>query len=77
MPPNYGAAYSARFQAIYAQVSDRQGIHYLPRFLQGIAASGPGLMQADGIHPTVTAQPMLARKVADRVSQILGPSPIQ
>ena len=71
MPPNLGAAYNARFQQIFDQVTSETGIHYLPRFLDGIAASDPALMQEDGIHPTAQAQPLLAAKVSARMSEIL------
>lgn len=71
MPPNFGAAYNARFQQIFEQVTSETGIHYLPRFLEGVAASDPALMQGDGIHPTELAQPILARKVTDKMNEIL------
>ncbi len=71
MPPNFGAAYNQRFQQIFASVTDEFDIHFLPRFLEGVAASDPDLMQADGIHPTAKAQPLLARRVGERMSQIL------
>ena len=63
MPPNFGAAYNARFQQIFEKVNAEFDIHYLPRFLEGVAASDPALMQDDGIHPTALAQPILAQKV--------------
>ena len=73
MPPNLGVAYNNHFQKIFENVVERYAIHYLPRFLEGIAASDPDLMQADGIHPTELAQPMLAQKVARQMLQIIGP----
>lgn len=71
MPPNFGAAYNTRFQQVFETVAREFEIHYLPRFLEGVAASDPGLMQADGIHPTELAQPILARRVEARMEQIL------
>ena len=71
MPPNFGAAYNARFQQIFETVSSETGVHYLPRFLEGVAASDPALMQADGIHPSAAAQPILARKVTAAMTAIL------
>jgi acyl-CoA thioesterase-1 len=71
MPPNFGAAYNARFQQIFEQVTAETDIDYLPRFLEGVAASDPALMQDDGIHPTAQAQPILAQKVTDKMSEIL------
>jgi len=72
MPPNFGAAYNARFQQIFETVSAETGIHYLPRFLEGVAAGDPALMQADGIHPTALAQPILAQKVTSAMTEILN-----
>lgn len=72
MPPNFGAAYNARFQQIFESTADEFEIHYLARFLDGIAASDPALMQADGIHPTAIAQPLLAQKVETKMNQILN-----
>jgi acyl-CoA thioesterase-1 len=72
MPPNFGGAYNTRFQQIFESVAADSGIHYLPRFLEGVAAADPALMQADGIHPTELAQPILAQKVTDQMSPILN-----
>ena len=72
MPPNFGAAYNDRFQQIFDRVTAEFDIHYLARFLEGVAASDPALMQADGIHPTAMAQPILARKVTSAMVGILS-----
>jgi acyl-CoA thioesterase-1 len=71
MPPNFGAAYNARFQQIFDKVNAEFDIHYLPRFLEGVAASDPALMQEDGIHPTALAQPILAQKVTSVMAEII------
>ena len=71
MPPNFGAAYNARFQQIFEKVNAEFVIHYLPRFLEGVAASDPALMQDDGIHPTALAQPILAQKVTSVMVEII------
>ncbi len=72
MPPNFGAAYNMRFQRVFESIVDEFEIHYLPRFLDGVAASDPALMQSDGIHPTALAQSILAQKVESRMSRILN-----
>jgi acyl-CoA thioesterase-1 len=71
MPPNFGAAYNARFQQIFDKVNAEFDIHYLPRFLEDVAAGDPALMQEDGIHPTALAQPILAQKVTSVMAEIL------
>lgn len=72
MPPNFGFTYNQRFQQVFETVAEEFGVHYLPKFLEGVAASDPALMQADGIHPTAAAQPILAEKVIDRMAEILA-----
>ncbi|UCH41003.1 MAG: arylesterase [Gammaproteobacteria bacterium] len=72
MPPNLGAAYNKRFQQIFESIASEFAIHYLPRFMEGVAASDPVLMQADGIHPTEIAQPLLAQKVETQMRAILS-----
>jgi acyl-CoA thioesterase-1 len=71
MPPNFGAAYNDRFQQIFDKVNAEFDIHYLPRFLEDVAAGDPALMQEDGIHPTALAQPILAQKVTSVMAEIL------
>ena len=63
LPPNLGPAYNRRFQQIYQNLSENSAVTYLPKFLQGVAADKPDYMQADGIHPTALAQPILAERV--------------
>ncbi len=63
LPPNLGPVYNQRFQQIYEQLASQLPVVYLPRFLEGIAATKPEYMQEDGIHPTEIAQPLLADKV--------------
>ena len=71
LPPNLGTAYNQRFQQIFERVSTQNEIFYLPRFLEGVAASGAELMQNDGIHPTSKAQPILASKVLSAMQAML------
>jgi len=72
LPPNLGVAYNQRFQQIFDSVAADNEIHYLPKFLEGVAASSADLMQPDGIHPTAEAQPILADKVTSAVLAMLG-----
>ncbi len=51
IPPNYGAAYSRNFAAIYPRVATATGATLIPFFLEGVAAEKT-LNQSDGIHPT-------------------------
>ncbi len=62
LPPNYGSAYAAKFQAIYQQAAQRHKIPLLPFLLEGFA-DNPELFQADGLHPTTAAQPLIMERV--------------
>ena len=67
-PPNLGAAYTQSFRTIYADVAKREGIPLLPFLLSGVAGI-PRLNQADGIHPNVAGE----RIVADNLWRALKP----
>jgi acyl-CoA thioesterase-1 len=62
LPPNYGAAYTEGFQAIFPAVAEQTGAALVPRLLAGVAEDW-GLMQPDGLHPTAEAQPRLLENV--------------
>ena len=67
-PPNLGAAYAQSFRTIYADIAKREGIPLLPFLLSGVAGI-PRLNQADGIHPNVAGE----RIVADNLWRALKP----
>lgn len=62
IPPNYGQSYTEKFNDTYQELTAEYGIVLLPFLLQDIALE-PGLMQDDGIHPTVAAQPLILDQV--------------
>jgi len=68
IPPNYGLSYTEKFNEMYPALAGQYGIVMLPFLLQDIALE-EGMMQADGIHPTAQAQPL----IVDRVWQVLEP----
>ncbi len=70
IPPNYGRTYSEKFNANYDLLADQFGIVLLPFLLQDVALQD-GLMQADGIHPTATAQPLILEKVWTVIQPLL------
>jgi acyl-CoA thioesterase-1 len=67
-PPNFGAAYTRSFRAIYADIAKKEGIPLLPFLLNGVAGI-PRLNQADGIHPNLAGE----RIVADNLWSALKP----
>lgn len=68
IPPNYGRTYTEKFHENYASLAQQYGAELLPFLLQDIALEAD-LMQADGIHPTAKAQPL----ILDQVWLILEP----
>lgn len=62
LPPNYGAAYTEGFQAVYAEVAEGLGVALVPAFLKGIAEDW-ALMQSDGLHPKSQAQGLILDNV--------------
>ena len=68
IPPNYGKTYTEKFNGTYSELAGKYDLVLLPFLLQDIALD-PGLMQADGIHPTAAAQPL----ILDRVWAVLEP----
>jgi acyl-CoA thioesterase I len=62
LPPNYGQAYTKKFQAIYTDLGRKYNIAVVPLFLKNID-DNPKLMQADGIHPVMEAQQMMLDNV--------------
>ena len=68
LPPNYGARYTERFQAIYHELAREYDLALLPSMVDGIGTE-QSLMQADGIHPNSSAQPL----ICDRIWDVLFP----
>lgn len=72
IPPNYGARYASAFHGVFATLATRHNTLLLPFLLDGIATR-PELMQADGIHPTSAAQPLMRDAVLEVLNAWLEP----
>jgi acyl-CoA thioesterase-1 len=70
-PPNYGSDYSARFNAIYADLAKSFGVPLYPFFLEGVAADAR-LNQADGLHPTAEGVDVIVKNILPTVEAFLG-----
>jgi len=70
LPPNYGAAYTAGFQAVFRKVAQRRRVPFVPHLLGGVAEH-LDLMQADGLHPNAEAQPRLLDNVWPKLEPLL------
>lgn len=72
-PPNLGSDYTARFRAVYADVSREFGVPLVPFLLAGVGGVD-SLNQADGIHPTAEGQRRVAALVWDALRPLLSPA---
>ena len=70
IPPNYGSRYLEAFRESFILISESTGAS-LGSFPLLDVATRPELMQADGIHPTVEAQPIIAERVLPEVLEAL------
>ncbi len=62
LPPNYGDAYTAAFDALYPALAEELGVAFVPFFMEGVAGV-PDLTLPDGLHPTVAGHERLAANI--------------
>lgn len=62
LPPNYGAAYTEKFHAVFTGIARARKVALVPFLLEGFAANRE-LFQEDGIHPAAAAQPAMLENV--------------
>ena len=70
LPANYGPSFRAMFHDVYYAVSSSESVPLVPSFISGVAMD-PALMQEDGIHPNVTAQPLMLDTVWPELEPLL------
>ncbi len=68
LPPNYGQDYTRQFHALYPKLAKRYGVVSLPFMLDGIP---PEQFQADNLHPTAAAQPLIMRNILHSLMPLL------
>ena len=76
IPPNYGHAFAARYQEVYDQLAKLDDVTLVPFFLADVIFK-PEMMQADGLHPTAAAQPLLLEHVWPYVETTLAGSNVR
>ncbi|OIN10427.1 arylesterase [Oceanisphaera psychrotolerans] len=62
LPPNYGRRYLQQFEPIFGKLAEAHRLPLLPFFVSPLIGEN-GMMMDDGIHPTASAQPLIARQV--------------
>lgn len=73
MPPNYGAALTRQFEALYPAVAKATGAALVPFFLKGVGDDAQPLrwFQPDRIHPNEAAQPRMLANVWPELQKLL------
>jgi len=69
LPPNYGP-YAEQFYRRFGEIAKAEKTAYLPFLLEPVATR-PDLFQADGLHPTAAAQPLLLEHVWPALKPLL------
>lgn len=71
LPPNYGPTYTRAFEQSYGELATRYKIALVPFLFAGLEDS-PRHFQADNLHPTAAAQPLLLNNVWQGLAPLLG-----
>lgn len=70
IPPNMGQEYTSEFRKIFPELADKNKTLIIPFLLDQVAGI-PDLNQADGIHPTVEGQKIVAENVWEVLEPVL------
>jgi acyl-CoA thioesterase-1 len=62
LPPNYGMAYTGKFQQVYEDLARAKKIAFVPFLFEGFADNGV-YFQSDRVHPTSEAQALMLETV--------------
>lgn len=68
LPPNYGPAYTRQFRSMYPRLARKHKVALMRFMLQGVP---PDQFQADNLHPTAAAQPLLMRNILHALTPLL------
>ena len=74
LPMNYGRTFGEKFHRVYLELANEQQVPVVPFFLEGVAETLE-LMQPDGIHPAVEAQPRILENVWEGLVPLLSKTP--
>jgi len=77
VPPNYGRAYGDEFARLFATVARAEGAALVPFLLKGVAdvPDSETLFQADRIHPSEAAHPIMLGNVWPVLAPLLRGTP--
>jgi acyl-CoA thioesterase-1 len=69
LPPNYGVPYVNDFRAAFRDLARNEGVAFVPFLLEGLDQREQ--FQADGLHPTAAAQPILLENVWRKIATLV------
>ena len=69
-PPNMGADYARRFDAIFPELAQAHGVPLYPFFLDQVASQA-ALNQRDGIHPTAAGIDVIVRGILPKAEELV------
>ena len=70
IPPNYGGDYTRRFTAMYPTLAKEYKVSLVPFMLEGLLDK-PEMFQADRIHPSKEAQPIILDNIWPHLKPLL------
>jgi acyl-CoA thioesterase-1 len=76
LPPNYGMAYTEKFQQTFAEVARGRKTAFVPFLFEGFAEQ-LRYFQTDRVHPTAEAQPLMLETVWKGLKPLLGGARLQ
>ena len=62
IPPNYGVVYSEKFESQFVELANDHQLPFIPFFLENVMQDLK-LLQADELHPTAEAQPIILESI--------------
>ena len=62
VPPSYGPRYLDQFRGLFVQLADEYKIPFIDFYDESFVIT-PGYIQADGLHPSVSGQPIIRDSV--------------
>jgi len=69
LPPNYGVPYVNQFRAAFGEVARDERVAFVPFLLEGLDKREQ--FQADALHPTAAAQPVLLENVWKKLAAMV------
>lgn len=70
IPPNYGPRYTQQFREAFRELAQQYKTALMPFLLEGVALND-SLMQADRLHPTAEAQPLILGNLYPHLAPLL------